>query len=81
MKFRIDPWTGIYKHPGWLDVDVELLPGIAISINKYSFPPEERYPTERKGGNVCIVCSWLLWGITFQFLFGYDAEGKGSGKL
>lgn len=70
MKFKIYPWNAIYKQPNYFDIHFYFIPSIDICINKYDFPADEDNPIRRKGSTLCIMFSWLLWGITFDFRFG-----------
>lgn len=79
MKFKIYGWTSYYScgDPGddSQDLTIHLIPELEINIQKHNFAPEsdkDGCPFRRKGRNIFILISWLIFGITLDFRFGRD---------
>ena len=76
MKFKAYGWTSLY-HSGvpkdyYRSASLDLLPIIRIDRHQYEFPPDESFTTPRKGGALCVLFGWLIFGLTLHFSFGSD---------
>ena len=78
MKFKVYVWHTPYvledpdPSESYWTVDVDFIPSVSLSINRHNLPPDENCPIRRKGVNIFLVFSWLIFGITFDFRFGRD---------
>ncbi len=72
MKFKIYPWLTLdtKADPEYSDSNIYLISGIEISWSRHNFAPDENCSYRRKGTNLYILFSWLIFGFTLDFRFG-----------
>jgi hypothetical protein len=83
MKIKAYGWMSGYStgHPGddSQSLTIEMIPSLQIDFEKHNFAPDldkvgakRGCPFRRKGLNIFIIISWLIFGLTLDFRFGRD---------
>jgi hypothetical protein len=77
VKVKLYPWIEVSRNTncdGWsLAWTLNLLPALRVERDFYDLGEDPRWPGIGKGGRFTAQFCWLLFGVTFDFLFGDEA--------